>query len=278
MKGHGVSHESSKMSMSERIAEERVRDLPSAAKVDQKQIDYTSYSVNYDEHRFEGAKNEYLESLRLRAVLKLLGPGERHRSVIDVGCGTGRGLLAIGLAGFDNLTGIDYTPAMLEQARTKLDEQLPDRSISLVQGDAFSLPFPENSFDTVISLNFLHMFRLDRQCELVKEMHRICRPGGRVVVEFESIHKGLFFTRYWEQRRLVKRTKFNSFWEIRRIFSRDDFEDVHVLGTELPLAYRLFHRVPRVGRLIESIIHYPPFTWLGARVVVGGRKRQVSGP
>ena len=65
-------------------------------------------------------------------------------------------------------------------------------------------------------------------------------PNGLVISEFESLHKGLFFTRFWEQRRLRHRTKFNSILDIRRLFDRQVFEAVRIVGIRLPKAHLLF--------------------------------------
>ena len=140
-----------------------------------------------------------------------------------------------------------------------------------IRGDAFCLPFADGLFDLVASFNFLHMFRLDLQRRLLSEMHRVCRPGGLVVVEFESLHKGLFVTRYPEQRRMAHRTKFTSIGEVRSFFSKGQYSRVRVFGTTLPVCYRVLSFVPRLGAAVESVALVPPCNWLSERVVVAGR-------
>ena len=246
-------------------------DQKKIAKVEKKQIDYSKHAVEYDEQRFIGKHNEYLENLRFRTVLKGLGNSDLNRKILDIGCGTGRGLLYLLPEGFKCITGMDYTEAMLNRARQKLDEREDGTSVPLIQGDAFALPFASDSLDIVISLNFIHMFKFDRQKEIILQMHRVCRPGGLVVCEFDCIHKGLFFSRYLEQRRVAHRTKFNSILEIRKIFSDGFFANYRVLGTELPLIYRILYRTSELGYAIESITHFPPFNWLASRIVVFAR-------
>jgi ubiquinone/menaquinone biosynthesis C-methylase UbiE len=249
--------------------------MHTVGKVDRQQIDYTSYASAYDAKRHRGKRNAYFERIQNRALLHMIGQDHYDRRVLDVGCGTGRGLLALGRAGFTNLTGLDYTPAMLEIAAQELAHELPTHIVArirLMQGDAFTLPFADASFDVVVSLNFLHMFRFDLQEKLLCEMTRVCVPNGLVISEFESLHKGLFFTRFWEQRRLRHRTKFNSFLDIRRLFDRQVFEAVRVVGLRLPKAHLLFRHFPRAGEYFESITYLPPFNWMAQRVMVAGQR------
>ena len=102
-----------------------------------------------------------------------LEPGQR---VLDVACGTGilarEAAKCVGAAG--EVTGLDMTPGMLAVA-----EQLaPD--IAWQQGVADKLPFPEESFDAVVS-QFGLMFFPDRP-KALREMLRVLVPGGRVAI------------------------------------------------------------------------------------------------
>jgi ubiquinone/menaquinone biosynthesis C-methylase UbiE len=237
-------------------------------KVDRERIDYTSHLAAYDE-RFRHRVTGYKERLRRRSVLKAVGSMPRNARILDVGCGTGRGLWYLLSAGFYRLTGVDYTMGMLEKIPGNVYSQFPGSEVSRVRGDAFYLPFSDNAFDLVTSLNFLHMFRLALQHRIVREMRRVCRPGGLIVVELESIHKGL--SRYREQRRVAHRTKFTSLAEVRSLFSTDTFSHVRVVGTTLPVCYRVLSHVPRLGAVIESVALVPPCNWLSERVIVAGR-------
>jgi len=241
-------------------------------KVDRRQIAYTGYAPEYDARRFKGPRNEYIERIRIRGVLQSIGLHDRDRRILDVGCGTGRGPMALANAGFTNVTAVDFTEAMLNIARQKA-RTLPSGAVRLVRGDAFSLPFPDGSFDVVLSLKFLHMFRYSLQQEIIRELLRVCRPGGLLVVEFQSIHKGLFVTRYLEQRRVRSHQKFNSLWEVHRLFDKTRFRRRRVVGTVLPKAYRLFQRWPDIGERVESISSVPPFNWLATQVVVAAERR-----
>lgn len=99
-------------------------------------------------------------------------------TVLDVACGPG--LLACAFARVArHAVGVDITPAMLEQARkTQVEQGL--ENVSWQSGDVLSLPYPDHHFSIVVS-RFVFHHLLDPLAAL-KEMKRVCKPGGRVVV------------------------------------------------------------------------------------------------
>ena len=242
-----------------------------AAKVDTKTIDYTGYAKHYDDRRFIGRTNAYLERVRMRGLERAVEGLPRGARILDVGCGTGRGLCELHELGFSSLTGLDFTHAMIEQAAEKLRAAGVGRP-KLVRADGFRLPFPDGAFPVVVSFNFLHMFRFDLQQELAAEMTRVCAPGGTLIVELESVHRGLVVSRYLEQRKFRERTKFNSVLEVRKLFPEGQVRRSKVVGTVLPAAYRALQYMPAVGEAVESITHVPPFNWLASRVFVVGQR------
>jgi ubiquinone/menaquinone biosynthesis C-methylase UbiE len=242
-------------------------------KVDTRLISYAAYAAQYDERRVKGRCNEYLERVRFQALRAAIGDGARNRRVLDVGCGTGRGPLLLARLGFTNITALDYTSAMLAIAKQKCADSQAGSAIRLLRGDAFALPFADASFDLVVSLRFVHMFRFSLQREVIAEMARVCRPGGTVVTELESAHKGLFATRYFEQRRVANHQKFNSVWEVRRLFDKQSFANRRVIGALLPKVYSVFQHWPAAGERIEAIARIPPFNWMASELVVTAERR-----
>jgi SAM-dependent methyltransferase len=104
--------------------------------------------------------------------------GER---VLDLCCGTGSSLFpaasSVGLAG--SVAGIDLAPEMVEAARTAA-ANLDATNVTVEVGDAGALDFDDASFDAVLC-GFGIMF-LPSPAEGIKEMARVLRPGGRMVV------------------------------------------------------------------------------------------------
>jgi ubiquinone/menaquinone biosynthesis C-methylase UbiE len=99
-------------------------------------------------------------------------------TVLDVACGPG--LLACAFARVvRHAVGVDITPAMLDQARTTQAQQGIE-NVSWQLGDVLSLPYPDGHFSIAVS-RFVFHHLLDPLTAL-KEMKRVCKPGGRVVV------------------------------------------------------------------------------------------------
>jgi ubiquinone/menaquinone biosynthesis C-methylase UbiE len=112
-----------------------------------------------------------------RLLIDLAGIGSED-TVLDVACGPG--LVACALAEVARqVTGIDLTPAMIEQARAK-QRSKGLTNLTWLVGDAVPLPFPDASFSVVVTRYSFHHF-LDPKAVLT-EMVRVGRPGGRVVV------------------------------------------------------------------------------------------------
>jgi ubiquinone/menaquinone biosynthesis C-methylase UbiE len=243
---------------------------PRLPKVQKRRIDYTSYAKEYDEKRFAGG-HAYYEWLRQRALARAMRTIPTTASLLDVGCGTGRGLVSLSEVGFNRVTGLDFTEDMLLQAAAKIRTTLL-RGTRLVRGDAFGLPFKDRQFDVVTSFNFLHMFEYRLQKELVIEMQRVARVA--VVVELESIHKGLFISRYPEQWRVRSRTKFNSWREVSGLFGREHFRSYRVVGSVLPVLHRWLKAAPRIGGVVDSVTALPLVGWLASRVLVVGELRR----
>jgi ubiquinone/menaquinone biosynthesis C-methylase UbiE len=97
------------------------------------------------------------------------------QTMLDVGCGTGIVAITAGRIGA-RVTGLDLTPELLLQA--KKNGPLAGVEVVWQEGDAESLPFPDASFDVVMS-QFGHMFAPRPEVAL-KEMLRVLKPGGRI--------------------------------------------------------------------------------------------------
>lgn len=77
-----------------------------------------------------------------------------------------------------NLTGIDWSPAMLHATRRQADQF--HRAVTLHRADATALPFPAETFDTVVT-TFALCCIPDERAALVEAL-RVLRPGGRLLL------------------------------------------------------------------------------------------------
>jgi demethylmenaquinone methyltransferase/2-methoxy-6-polyprenyl-1,4-benzoquinol methylase len=107
---------------------------------------------------------------RRAAELARVGPGSK---ALDVATGTGDLAIELARRGAE-VTGSDFAPAMLEIARSKAP------GLRFEEGDALDLVYPDDSFDAVtVGFGARNFADLNRG---LREMTRVTRPGGRVVV------------------------------------------------------------------------------------------------
>ena len=101
---------------------------------------------------------------------------------LEPGIGTGRIFLPIIKKGYA-YTGIDISEAMMNQLRSKF-QTIPE-NLTLIQGDAASLPFEDNSFDVIITTHVLHC--LEDPLVGLTEIRRVLKPNG-VYLACEHLH------------------------------------------------------------------------------------------
>jgi ubiquinone/menaquinone biosynthesis C-methylase UbiE len=107
-----------------------------------------------------------------------LGCVRKEDNALDVACGSG--LVSCELAKVvEHITGVDITPAMLEQANL-LKAQKKLKNIKYDIGDVYNLPYNDTSFSLVVTRYSFHHF-VDPYMVL-SEMKRVCTSKGRIVI------------------------------------------------------------------------------------------------
>ena len=110
-------------------------------------------------------------------MLRLAG-NLQGRSVLDVGCGDGTLALACWESGTAQVAGLDLDTRMITRAAAFAAQH--QAAIGYTVGRADTLPFGDKSFDLVVSVAMLTFVpEADR---VVREMARVLRPGGRLVI------------------------------------------------------------------------------------------------
>lgn len=122
---------------------------------------------------FAGRRREAFTRLAMLAGIR---PGDR---VLDVGCGTGylTRIMAPVVGPSGQVTGLDLAPSMIAYAR----ERAP-ANCTYVQGAGQALDLPDESFDVVLSSLAIHHLPSAEQGSAVREMFRVLRPGGRLLI------------------------------------------------------------------------------------------------
>jgi ubiquinone/menaquinone biosynthesis C-methylase UbiE len=123
-----------------------------------------------------------VKKLRTRLGLKVKG------KVLEVAVGTGKNL-----AHYPNdidITAVDISPAMINQARLKASKLGMNVSFQIMNGE--KLDFPDNSFDTVVST--LSACTLLKPEEVYRELARVCRKEGKILLIEHGRSSNLFLS------------------------------------------------------------------------------------
>jgi ubiquinone/menaquinone biosynthesis C-methylase UbiE len=238
-----------------------------AGRDEQSRAYYDDFSAGYERERHRGY-HALLDELELATIEPLV----RGRDVLEVGCGTG--LILEKLARLARRAeGVDLSPGMLALAQ--------GRGLSVREGSATELPFPDASFDVVVSFKVLaHVPDIERA---LSEMARVCRPGGHVVAELYNP---------WSLRFLAKRlagpqpisdgrteadvyTRWDPPTRIKALLPAS-VELVRVHGVRVFTPAAFVHRLPVIGSLFataERLAVASPLRWFGGFLVAVAEKR-----
>ena len=116
------------------------------------------------------------------------------KRILDVGCGTGSlSILIKQMAPAADIVGLDGDSQILEIARSKA--KIDGLKIHFEQGLSSNLPYPDASFDMVLTSFMLHHLDGDDKRKTAEELYRVLRPGG-----------GLFGVDFVEPQNLIGRT------------------------------------------------------------------------
>lgn len=138
----------------------------------QANIDYHTALVEiYDESQphFRKENKEKVSQILKRIALKTGG-----KRLLDLGCGTGF-IMELALPYFDEVYGVDITPAMLDEARKKFAKK-KGKKIELIESSTDKMPFKNSTFDVLTGYSFLH--HLSSILPTLKESYRVLKKGG----------------------------------------------------------------------------------------------------
>jgi phosphatidylethanolamine/phosphatidyl-N-methylethanolamine N-methyltransferase len=112
---------------------------------------------------------------RVQAIQRMvIGANDR---ILEVGVGTG--INAVLYPPTCSITGIDFSGSMLEKARDRMARK-GVRNVRLLEMDAADLKFADDSFDIVYAPYVISV--VPDPVAVAREMVRVCRPGGRIIV------------------------------------------------------------------------------------------------
>jgi len=178
---------------------------------------------------------------------RLLGsslPVDRAAAVLEIGCGRGYALMALGDLGFTHLTGIDADPG---QVRHCLDEKLP--VLHTPDSGEYLRRHPEN-WDLVLALDVLEHLPRHEQMGFVESIRRSIRPGGTFICTVPNANSSMAV-----RQRYIDWTHRISFTEhsLDFLLHSGGFREITIRGAGSPLRptlSTLFH--PRTLRWLLS--------------------------
>jgi SAM-dependent methyltransferase len=177
----------------------------------------------------EKAEHSSEDTMRLTLETTGVTPSD---TVLDVACGPG--LVACAFANVArHVTGIDIVPAMIEQARTR-QAGMDLANVDWVVGDILPLPFPDGSFSLVLSRYAFHHI-LD-PAAVLREMVRVCAPGGRVaVIDFDMPPEKAAAFDHMEQLRDPSHVHALSLPELRSMFAAAGLAGLREASYTIPM-------------------------------------------
>ena len=100
--------------------------------------------------------------------------------MLDVGCGEGRHIFGV-MQDYPDMRciGLDMDKDSLNKAEEGYEyfESISNAGVDFLKGSAYSLPFPNNSFDLIVCSEVLE--HLHEYNDAVREIHRVLKPGGK---------------------------------------------------------------------------------------------------
>jgi ubiquinone/menaquinone biosynthesis C-methylase UbiE len=186
----------------------------------------------YEEKRFSQG-GRLIDRREKEAVLDAVGPVE-DKDILEIACGTGRFTAMLAERDAD-VIGLDISGAMLQQGREKAQRAGVDDHLEFMRADAARLPFPDDSFDSVVAMRFFHL--ADKPASFLSEMRRVSREQ----VFFDTFNR--FTTRSIYNWALPMGSRLYSRWEISRLL---DSAGLELEGVEHDFAfpYGFYRQIP----------------------------------
>ena len=114
-------------------------------------------------------------------------------AILDVGCGGGRTIQKLAAMAPDgHVSGVDYAKGSVAASRSKNAELIRGGRVDVQHASVSKLPFPENQFDLVTAIETQYYWP-DLPNDM-REILRVLKPGGTLLIILESYAKGRFGT------------------------------------------------------------------------------------
>jgi len=247
-------------------------------------LDSTSVRARFDAEAEEYVREreaQYSFCCQKRLVLEMLADAacSTPARLLDVGCGPAVMEEALAARGFV-VHGIDLSVRMIEEGRRRIAAR-GVKGCTLEVGDVTRLGGAEGFYDAVLAMGVLEY--LPDYGPALREMHRVLRPGGTLVLTVPSrISPYHAVRRAWSALAALAgrapREMVNSCvpWRFERALEQHGFRKLHARGCNF-IFFPLHHRLPKmseaINRSLQPLMHTPLGPLVGAQYVVKARKR-----
>ena len=133
------------------------------------------WNARIDEEKYLWGKEPTINSLKL---IELMPP--KDKLVLDLGGAYGRDSVYLAKKGFQVICA-DLSEKAISLGKKWAKEENVSEKIDFKLIDFFDNSFEDNSFDAIISFNFLHLFLEEKRKEIIKELARITKENGLIV-------------------------------------------------------------------------------------------------
>ncbi|MGD0630535.1 MAG: class I SAM-dependent methyltransferase [Terracidiphilus sp.] len=156
---------------------------------------------------------------------------EKNFTILDVGCGGGRTIEKLAaMADGGTVYGVDYAQGSIAASRARNAQLIRAGRVEIKQASVSELPFPDDKFDLVTAVETQYYWP-DPVNEM-REILRVLRPGGTLVVIAESYKKGTYNALVQPMMKLLNASNLGVA-DHRARFSNSGFTDVEIFEERL---------------------------------------------
>lgn len=143
-------------------------------------VRYDRMANSYDGERYVSESSRFINRIEIKLITEWFYDEGGH-SLLDVPCGTGR--LAIALAHlFERVIAGDISAGMIAALKSKIRSK-GITNVTFLRINSRRLPFPENTFDIVLCVNFFHLIHNNEKRVFMGEFRRVLKPRGKLILQ-----------------------------------------------------------------------------------------------